>query len=319
MNRRKIVLTALLAAATDALWAQAGTAVSRIVVPFAAGGAREMPARAIQQELGRELGQSWIIEARPGAGGAIGTAAVAHAAPDGRTLLMAASSHFVTAAMGARPFYDPVKEFIPVANIGNQSYILMVNAALPVKTVAEFIRHAKSNPGALNYNSAGVGSSTHLAMAYFARSADIEMQHVPYKGTQEAVTDVTGGRGHAVIVPTAGVGLYLQEPRLRIIGLSGAKRSPLLPQIATFSESGLPGFAFESWFGLLAPAGTPAATVERINTAVNKAIAVREVHERLQQLGIESTPLNVEGFNKLFLADRELMTRIVKESGITRD
>lgn len=319
MNTRRTVLTGLLAAATDALWAQAGAAVSRIVVPFAAGGAREMPARAIQQELGRELGQSWIIEARPGAGGAIGTAAVAHAAPDGRTLLMAASSHFVTAAMGARPFYDPVKEFIPVANIGNQSYILMVNAALPVKTVAEFIRHAKSNPGALNYNSAGVGSSTHLAMAYFARSADIEMQHVPYKGTQEAVTDVTGGRGHAVIVPTAGVGLYLQEPRLRIIGLSAAKRSPLLPQIATFSESGLPGFAFESWFGLLAPAGTPAATVERINTAVNKAIAVREVHERLQQLGIESTPLNVEGFNKLFLADRELMTRIVKESGITRD
>ncbi len=319
MNRRKIVLTALLAAATDALWAQAGTAVSRIVVPFAAGGAREMPARAIQQELGRELGQSWIIEARPGAGGAIGTAAVAHAAPDGRTLLMAASSHFVTAAMGARPFYDPVKEFIPVANIGNQSYILMVNAALPVKTVAEFIRYAKSNPGVLNYNSAGVGSSTHLAMAYFARSADIEMQHVPYKGTQEAVTDVTGGRGQAVIVPTAGVGLYLQESRLRIIGLSAAKRSALLPQIATFSESGLPGFTFESWFGLLAPAGTPAGTVERINAAVNKVISVREVHERLQQLGIESTPLNVEGFNKLFLADRELMTRIVKESGITRD
>ncbi len=319
MNRRKIVLTALLAAATDALWAQAGTAVSRIVVPFAAGGAREMPARAIQQELGRELGQSWIIEARPGAGGAIGTAAVAHAAPDGRTLLMAASSHFVTAAMGARPFYDPVKEFIPVANIGNQSYILMVNAALPVKTVAEFIRYAKSNPGVLNYNSAGVGSSTHLAMAYFARSADIEMQHVPYKGTQEAVTDVTGGRGQAVIVPTAGVGLYLQESRLRIIGLSAAKRSALLPQIATFSESGLPGFTFESWFGLLAPAGTPAGTVERINTAVNKVISMREVHERLQQLGIESTPLNVEGFNKLFLADRELMTRIVKESGITRD
>ena len=319
MNRRKIVLTALLAAATDALWAQAGTAVSRIVVPFAAGGAREMPARAIQQELGRELGQSWIIEARPGAGGAIGTAAVAHAAPDGRTLLMAASSHFVTAAMGARPFYDPVKEFIPVANIGNQSYILMVNAALPVKTVAEFIRYAKSNPGVLNYNSAGVGSSTHLAMAYFARSADIEMQHVPYKGTQEAVTDVTGGRGQAVIVPTAGVGLYLQESRLRIIGLSAAKRSALLPQIATFSESGLPGFTFESWFGLLAPAGTPAGTVERINTAVNKVLSMREVHERLQQLGIESTPLNVEGFNKLFLADRELMTRIVKESGITRD
>lgn len=319
MNRRHWMLASALVTLTGAAWSQASGGVSRIIVPFAAGGAREMPARAIQHELSKELDQNWIIEAKPGAGGAIGTVAVARATPDGRTLLMAASSHFVTAAMGARPFYDPVKEFTPVVNIGNQSYILMVNAKLPVKTVAEFVQYAKSNPGLLNYNSAGVGSSTHLAMAYFAKFAGIEMQHVPYKGTQEAVTDVIGGRGHAVIVPTAGVGLYLQESRLRVIGSTARKRTPLLPSIPTIAESGLPGFVFESWFGLLAPMGTPATVVEKINAAVNNVIAIKDVRERLQNLGIESSYLSVEDFNKLFTADRELMTRIVKESGITRD
>jgi tripartite-type tricarboxylate transporter receptor subunit TctC len=318
MNRRQLILAAVAAGLADAAQAQGG-GVGRIIVPFGAGGAREMPARAIQQELNKELDQNWIIEAKPGAGGAIGTVAVARAAPDGKTLLMAASSHFVTAAMGARPFYDPVKEFTPVANIGNQSYILMVNANLPVKTAADFVRYAKANQGALNYNSAGVGSSTHLAMAYFAKFAGLDMMHVPYKGTQEAVTDVTGGRGHAVIVPTAGVGVYLQEPRLRVIGLTANKRSTLLPNIPTLAESGVPGFVFESWFGLLAPAGTPAPVVEKINAAVNKVIAIKEVRERLHHLGIDSGYLNVDGFNKLFQADRELMTRIVKESGITRD
>lgn len=320
MNRREYIFSTLLAGLLDSAWAQAGGgAVSRIIVPFAAGGARELPARAIQQELNKETGQNWIIEAKPGAGGAIGTVAVARSAPDGRTLLMAASSHFVTAAMGARPFYDPVKEFVPVANIGTQSYILIVNASLPVKTVGEFIRHAKSHPGVLNYNSAGVGSSTHLAMAYLAKAADIQMLHIPYKGTAEAVTDVTGGRGHAVIVPTAGAGVYLQDPRLRVLGITSPKRSPQLPNIPTFQESGLPGFEFVSWFGLLAPAGTPPAVVEKINAAVNKVIAMPEVKERLDKHGIESGYLGVNGFNKLFLSDHELMSRIVKDSGITRE
>ena len=319
LNRRHWIFAAVAASLTDLAWAQSLGGLGRIIVPFGAGGARELPARAIQQELGKDLDLNWIIEAKPGAGGAIGTVAAARATPDGKTLLMAASSHFVTAAMGAKPFYDPIKDFTPVANIGNQSYILMVNANLPVKTAADFVRYAKANPGVLNYNSAGVGSSTHLAMAYFAKFAGLEMQHVPYKGTQEAVTDVTGGRGHAVIVPTAGVGVYLQETRLRVIGLSANKRTPLLPHIPTLAESGVPGFVFESWFGLLAPAGTPAPVIEKLNAAVNKVIAIKEVRERLQHLGIDSGYLNVEGFNKLFLADRELMTRIVKESGITRD
>jgi tripartite-type tricarboxylate transporter receptor subunit TctC len=313
------MVAALLSAGLNRAFAQSSGNVSRIIVPFAAGGAREMPARAIQQELSQETGQNWIIESKPGAGGAIGTSFVSKAAPDGKTLLMAASSHFVTSAMGARPFYEPVKEFAPVANIGNQSYVLMVNAGVPAKTAAEFMQYAKSKPGVLNYNSAGVGSSTHLAMAYFAKTADLDIVHVPYKGTAEAVTDVSGGRGNAVIVPTAGVGVYLQDTRLRIIGITSKKRSALLPNVPTLAESGLSGFQFESWFGLLAPAATPIAIQEKLNAAVNKIIVNKDVKERLLALGMESPQLNLEAFNKVFLADRDLMTRIVKETGITRD
>ena len=319
LSRRQLMLAALLSAGLGRAFAQSSGNVSRIIVPFAAGGAREMPARAVQQELSQETGQNWIIESKPGAGGAIGTAFVSKAAPDGKTLLMAASSHFVTSAMGARPFYEPVKEFAPVANIGNQSYVLMVNAGVPAKTTAEFIQYAKSKPGVLNYNSAGVGSSTHLAMAYFAKTADLDMVHVPYKGTAEAVTDVSGGRGNAVIVPTAGVGVYLQDTRLRIIGITAKKRSTLLPNVPTLAESGLSGFQFESWFGLLAPAATPIAIQEKLNAAVNKIIVNKDVKERLLALGMDSPQLNLEAFNKVFLADRDLMTRIVKETGITRE
>ena len=319
LSRRQLMLASLLSAGLNKAFAQSSGNVSRIIVPFAAGGAREMPARAIQQELSQETGQNWIIESKPGAGGAIGTSFVSKAAPDGKTLLMAASSHFVTSAMGARPFYEPVKEFAPVANIGNQSYVLMVNAGVPAKTTAEFIQYAKSKPGVLNYNSAGVGSSTHLAMAYFAKTADLDIVHVPYKGTAEAVTDVSGGRGNAVIVPTAGVGVYLQDTRLRIIGITSKKRSALLPNVPTLAESGLSGFQFESWFGLLAPAATPIAIQEKLNAAINKIILNKDVKERLLALGMESPQLNLEAFNKVFLADRDLMTRIVKETGITRD
>ena len=290
--------------------------ISRIVVPFASGGAREFPARAIQQELGKALGQNWIVEAKPGAGGAIGTVAVAKAEPDGRTLLMAASSHFVTAAMGARPAYDPVKDFQVVANLGDQNYLLMISSELPARNLAEFIALARAKTGQFNYGSAGVGSSTHLAMAYFVKSAGLDMLHVPYKGTAEAANDVGGGRCQAVMVPTAGSGAFRQDARFRLLGITGRKRSALLPQVPTIAEAGLPRFEFESWFGLLGPAGMPRPVTERINAAVNKIIATPEVHERLMKLWIEPTPISVDAFNKLFLEDRDLMYRIVKDVGL---
>lgn len=145
------------------------------------------------------------------------------------------------------------------------------------------------------------------------------MVHIPFKGTAEAATDVSGGRGHAVTMPTAGIGPYLQDTRRRAIGITSARRSPLLPQLPTLAEAGLPPYVFESWFGLLAPKGPPPATVDKINAAVNKVIVEPEVADRLHKLGIETGFLNAAGFNKLFLTDRDLMYRIVKESGITRE
>ncbi|VCU69534.1 Tripartite tricarboxylate transporter family receptor [Pigmentiphaga humi] len=315
-----ILATGIAAAAPiHAVQAQIGGPVTRIVVPFAPGGARELLARTFYQEVAQELGQTFIIESRPGAGGAIGTSNVGRAEPDGKTLLMAASSHFVTAELGAKPHYDPIKDFAPVANIGTQSYVLMISSALPAKNVAEFIDYAKKRPGELNYGSAGIGSSTHLAMAYFLSSAKLDMMHIPYKSTQEAANDVAGGRAQAVIVPNAGVGAYVQDNRLRIIGVTSRQPSALLPNVPAIAQAGLPSYVFESWFGLLAPASTPAATVQKINAAVNKVLAQPAVRERLDTQGVIPAPSSVAEFNKVFLEDQKLMARIVKEAKLTRD
>src|SRR5438132_10312910 len=185
----QICITLLCVAFACPASAQLGGKVMRIVVPFAAGGAREVLARTFYSELGAALGQTAIIDNRPGAGGAIGTASVARAAPDGQTLVFAASSHNVTALLGANPPYDPIRDFAGVANIGMQSYVLMASAAVPAKTVAEFVEYAKANPGKLNYASAGHGSSGHLAMAYFASLAKLDMVHIPFKSSQDATHD----------------------------------------------------------------------------------------------------------------------------------
>src|SRR5204862_4411283 len=202
--------------------------VTRLVVPFAAGGAREVLARTFYAELGAALGQTIIVENRPGAGGAIGTATVAKAPPDGSTLVFAASSHNVTALLAERPAYDPIKDFTAVANIGMQSYVLMSSAELPARTTGELIAHAKANPGKLNYSSPGHGSSGHLAMAYFARLAGLEMVHIPFKSTQDATNDVMAGRSHATIVPNVGVS---RDPRIRLVAVTSAKRSKFLPDV----------------------------------------------------------------------------------------
>ena len=313
------VLASLALMQTPAVQAQSGASVTRIIVPFAPGGAREVLARTFYQEFAAAMGQTVIIESKPGAGGAIGTVFVGKTKPDGHHLLMAASSHFVTAATGAKPSYDPIKEFTPVAEIGTQNYVLIISAALPVKNVAEFVRYAKQRPGELNYGSAGVGSSTHLAMAYFASVAGVDMVHVPYKSTQEAATDVIGGRAHAVIVPNAGVMAYASNPKLRIIGVTSRERSSLLPTVPAIAKDGLPGYEFESWFGILAPAGTPPALVERLNAAVNKALTHPEVQSRLAAQGVMPVPGSVEAFNKVFLADHVLMTKVVKDAKLVAE
>ena len=177
--------------------------VTRIVVPFAAGGVQDIVARSFNAELGALLGRTVIVENRAGAGGTIGTGSVAKSAPDGQTLILAAASHTIAGSLYSRLPYDPLKDFTPIAHIGNVDYVLLISAAVPAKSVAEFVSYAKANPGKLNYASAGNGSATHLAMAYFSSLAGIEMVHVPYKATGEAVNEVLAGRAQAVIAANA--------------------------------------------------------------------------------------------------------------------
>lgn len=294
--------------------AQPAGKVLRIVVPFAAGGAREVLARTFHSELGAALGQSAIIENRPGAGGAIGTASVARAAPDGQTLVFAASSHSATALLAASPPYDPVADFAGVANIGMQSYVLMTSAALPAGSLAEFVRHARANPGKLNYASPGHGSSGHLAMAYFASMAGLDMVHIPFKSTQDATNDVIAARSHALIVPNVGAMPFAKESRLHLLGVTSKKRSPFLPGVPAIAET-FPAYEFDSWFGLLAPAKTPRAVIDRINAAVAKLLQDPVILARLANQGVVPRPLKPEAFDKLIREDTAETAKIVKTLG----
>src|ERR1700704_3936898 len=294
--------------------AQHGGKVMRIVVPFAAGGAREVLARTFYSELGAALGATAIIDNRPGAGGAIGTASVAKAAPDGQTLIFAASSHNVTALLGANPPYDPIRDFAAAAHIGMQSYVLIASAAVPAKTVAEFVEYAKANPGRLNYASAGHGSSGHLAMAYFASLAKLDMVHIPFKSTQDAANDVLAARSHALVVPNVGAIPFAKDERMRLLGVSSKKRSAFLPGVPPIAES-LPGYEFDSWFGLLAPAKTPKAVIAGINAAVAKLLRDPAILARLATQGVDPRPLSPEAFERLIREDYEDMAKIVKAVG----
>jgi tripartite-type tricarboxylate transporter receptor subunit TctC len=294
--------------------AQPGGKVMRIVVPFAAGGAREVLARTFYSELGAALGETAIIDNRPGAGGAIGTAGVARAAPDGQTLIFAASSHNVTALLGANPPYDPIRDFAAVANVGMQSYVLMTSAAVPGKTAAEFVRYARANPGKLNYASAGHGSSSHLAMAYFASLAGLDMVHIPFKSSQDATNDVLAARSHAVIVPNVGAIPFAKDSRIRLLGVTSLKRSPFLPELPPVAES-VRGYEFDSWFGLLAPARTPKAVIERINAAVAKLLRDPAILARLAHQGVVPRPMSPDEFERLIREDYEEMAKVVKAVG----
>jgi tripartite-type tricarboxylate transporter receptor subunit TctC len=255
-----------------------------------------------------------IVENRPGAGGAIGTASVAKAAPDGNTLVFAASSHIITALLAERAPYDPIKDFAAVANIGMQSYVLMSSAELPARKLSELVSHAKARPGALNYASPGHGSSGHLAMAYFAKLAGIEMVHIPYKSTQDATNDVLAGRSHALIVPNVGAIPFAKDGRIRLLGVTSPNRSAFLPEVPAVAEE-LPGYVFESWFGLLAPARTPRAVIERINAEVAKLLANPVILERLAAQGVEPRALTPGAFEKLLREDYAAMAKVVKAVG----
>ena len=320
MIKRRDILGAGLAAGLafntgPALAQLSGSKPVRIVVPFAPGGVQDILARAMSPELGVALGQTVIVENRPGAGGTVGTGAVAKADADGTMMVMAAASHNIAGSLYARLGYDPQKDFAPLGHIGTAGYVLMIHPDVPAKTVAEFIRHAKANPGKMNYATAGMGSATHLSMAYFNGLAGIDLVHVPLKATGEAINEVISGRAHAVIAASIGALAFAKDSRIRLVGVTSPRRSKYLPDVPTIAESGLPGYEFDSWFGLLGPAATPPAEANRINLAVGKLLKDPAILERLDKQGIEPRAMSNTEFARLLATDYERMAKVVKASG----
>lgn len=307
-------LAFLLAAGLLALPVQAQRIV-RIVVPFGTGAVQDTIARAIHNELGQALGASVIVENRAGAGGSVGTSQVARSAPDGNTLVLAAASHHIVGHLYGKLDYAPLKDFTGVGYIGNSGYAIVAAAALNAGNTREFIAAVKARPGSFNYASAGNGSATHLGMASFAAAAGLDMQHIPMKSTGDAVNELLAGRVQAVTSSLIGVMGYKDDPRVKFIAYTGRQRSRFLPDLPTVAESGLPGYAFDSWIGLLAPAALPRAEVERIHAALQQVLAQPAVQERLARLGVESKAMAVDDFNQLLRADWEQAGVIVKASG----
>lgn len=319
----KQLKTALAAAALGFACAASAQPVVHIVVPFAAGGVQDIVARSFNAELGTALGRNVIVENRSGAGGTIGAAYVAKQPADGNTLILAAASHTIAGSLYAHLPYRPLQDFTAVAHIGSVDYVLMTSSQVPARTVAEFVAYGKANPGKLNYASAGNGSATHLSMAYFASLAGIDMVHVPFKSTGEAVQEVLAGRAQAVIAATIGALPYVKETRVRMLGTTGTKRSKFLPDLPTVAEAapegGLRSYRFDSWIGLLGPAGMPAATVARLNEAVAKLLRDPVILGRLAKQGVEPRAMSPAEFSALLEADYERNAKIVKISGAKID
>jgi tripartite-type tricarboxylate transporter receptor subunit TctC len=310
--RSTAVALVLAAAAASPAFAQR---VIRIVVPFGPGAVQDTVARTFNAELGQILGTSVIIENRPGAGGTVGTGAVAKAT-DNNTLVLAAASHTLAGHLYSKLGYDPIKDFVGVAHIGNSGYVIAAPGNLGVNSLADYVKLLKGKPGQLNFASAGNGSATHLGMAYFLAKAGVEMQHVPMKSTGDAVNEVLAGRVQGVTSALIGITAFKQDPRIKLLAYTGTQRSKFLPELPTVAEAGVPGYKFDSWIGVLAPSTMPRAEVDKLNAAINKALADPAVQERLTRLGVETGPaLTSDDFQKLLRADYEAAGVLVKASG----
>lgn len=294
---------------------QAQDKTMRIVVPFGAGGVQDSVARSLNAELGAALKQTAIVENKAGAGGTIGTALVAKATPDGSVLDLAAASHTIAKYLYDTLPYDPLKSFAPAAYIGDVSYILMVPADLPVNSVADFIKMAKASPGKFNYASAGNGSASHLSMAYFVGMAGLKMEHIPTKSTGEAVIEVLSGRAQAVIAANVSALGFKDDKRVKLLAVTSLGRSKFIPDLPSVAESGLPGYAFTSWMGLLAPAATPVKTLDSIQSAMATVLKDPVVIERLTKQGLEIDILSNAQFADILQKSDLQMADVVKKSG----
>ena len=288
----------------------------KIIVPFTAGSATDILARTVGQKLSELWNQPVVIDNRGGAGGTIGAAIVAKSPADGSTLLVHSAGQAVNAFIYPSLPYDTLKDFVQVAPLGGQPNVLVVAPSSGYKTVADLIADAKRRPGVLNFGSAGIGSGTHINGEKFKLAAGIDVVHVPYKGTPEALTDTMTGRIAFFFSPVSAALPLVRDGKLTALAVSSAKRSSVLPAVPTVAESGLPGFDYNLWVGMFAPAGTPTDVVEKLNRDVNRVLREVDVRERMMSLGAEAMPMSAPEFDHFMRAEMDDAAKVVKAAGI---
>ncbi|MCX7136486.1 MAG: tripartite tricarboxylate transporter substrate binding protein [Proteobacteria bacterium] len=292
----------------------------RIIVPFSAGSGSDVFARTLGPKFTETWGQQVVVENREGAGGAIGAQLVAKAAPDGYTLLLGATSWAVAPSLYAKPPYDAFRDFVPVGRIGSVPSVLVVHPALPVNDVKALIKLAKAQPGKLDYSSSGKGAPSHLFVEYFKAMAKVDIVEVPYKITAQVLTDVIGGQ-IVMNLPILAAGLpHVRAGRLKALAVTSAKRAGAAPEIPTLAESGgLPGYEAAQWQGFIAPAGTPADVVTKINAELNRALQLPDVKERIGNLGVDFAPTTPQQFAADIKTDVAKWDQLIKSLGIRLD
>ena len=320
-RRSTAILLAALACAPLAGFAQPYPAKPiRFVVPYPAGGPLDTVARLLGQKVAESVKQPVVVENKPGAGGNIGADFVAKSPPDGYTILMGAvATHAINPSLYTNVPYDPVRDFAPITQVASTPNVLVVNPTLPVKSVAELIAHARGNPGKLNFGSGSTGSAGHLAGELFKSLARVEMTHVPYKGAAPAMQDLIGGRIELMFDNLASAKAQVAAGRVRALAVTTARRSPLVPDLPTIAEAGLPGFDISTWFGVFAPAGTPREALERLHAEFARALAAPEVREKMLALGAEPVGNRPEEFAAFIRAEAEKYARVIKASGAKAD
>ena len=320
---RRLAATASVMAATVGMNATAQSAYPArpvtVVVPQAAGGANDAIARIVSQKLTEVMGQSFIVDNRPGAGGNVGTAQVAKSKPDGYTLMLTTNS-----AQVINPFiykstgFDPIKDFEPVGLVASAGYVLVANSAFPANSVTDLIAMAKAKPGQINYASAGNGTLNHLIGEMFKHSAGIDLVHVPYKGSGAAATDLAGGQIPVSIQSVPSSLPFLQSGKIKVLAVVNEKRLASMPNVPTIGET-LPGFGSTPWYGLLAPAGTPKDVIAKLQAGLAKALAAKDVADKLGAQGCEVLTGTPAQFAALIRDDLPRWSKIVKESGARVD
>ena len=292
----------------------------RLIVPFPAGGTIDLVARTVGERMHQTLGQPIVVDNRPGANGNIGADVAAKSAPDGYTLLMGTNAtHTINPALYPKMPYDAMKDFVPIARIASAPNVLVVHPSVPAKTMQEFIALAKAKPGSINYASGGSGSTGHLGMELLKTSAGIDLLHVPYKGGPAAITDTVGGHAMAVMFPPPALLAHIKSGKVRALAVTGSKRSPLLPDVPTMAEAGLGDVEVVAWYGLFAPAATPAPIVARLTSEVAKALEQPEVRQKIVQQGAEVDFVSGDGFAAFLKTDAVKWAKVVKDSGATVD